>query len=90
MLNRPWEGLGSIIQNTTRGQEKAVEEAREPKVKSVPEKKIESKIAKQPKPKPENVPSSERGCLDGETRKTFILKKELAGKNDGYCLLGAR
>lgn len=42
--------------------------------------KAEAPAKRRRRKKKEEVPSSERGCKDGDTRKTFILKKEVAEK----------
>jgi hypothetical protein len=73
-------GLSSIIQNTTRpplakrepsSREKAEEEA------LVKKEVVKAPVRKKPVPKAER-PRSEAGCKEGDTRKTFIIKKELA------------
>jgi len=72
-------GLNSIIQNTTRRpvakQELPIKE--EAKEVSAPQPVVKAPVRKKAAPKVER-PRSEAGCKEGDTRKTFIIKKELA------------
>lgn len=76
-------GVHSIVQNTTRPIQKVVEEKEvteeSPKPVSKPKTKTKRSGPSSAKKK-EETPASERGCKDGDTRKTFIIRKELAEK----------
>lgn len=68
-------GLGSIIRNTTQTPPPKVTEP------AVPAPKLKKSRAPKPKAKAEKKTwKSETGCLPGDTRKTYIVRKELADK----------
>ncbi|RMG75337.1 MAG: hypothetical protein D6722_01250 [Bacteroidetes bacterium] len=74
-------GLNAIIRNTTQtGLEKPEgPELREGAAEEKPVKKERPQQTRsRSKPRPEARPASEAGCKEGETRKTFIIQKDLA------------
>lgn len=86
-------GLNAIIRNTTREERAAVPEGESEKPESEPESEAPGKergAALEPRPrsqpkakakaKPRERSASEAGCKEGETRKTFIVQKEVAEK----------
>ena len=66
-------GLGSVVRNTTQAPYEQVSPPPVSPVRSMAPATVQEE-------KEEEGPSSERGCKTGDTRKTFILRKELVEK----------
>ena len=80
-------GLNAIIRNTSREaappeEEVPVSEPQEEAEADAPAAEVQAspRSRRRPKPKPKERPASELGCKEGETRKTFIIHKDLAEK----------
>ncbi|MEM7368160.1 MAG: hypothetical protein AAF587_06125 [Bacteroidota bacterium] len=78
-------GIHSVLQNTTKQDSPPTVEEKEEKkrpevgAKSTP-KSPPTKRSQASAKKKEDTPASEKGCKEGDTRKTFIIRKELAEK----------
>lgn len=73
---QPGTGLGSIIRNTTPAPPR--EGVSSPPPATTPRSLLPKPPVQEEEKKEE--PSSEKGCKPGDTRKTFILRKELVDK----------